>query len=35
MVVGLATHKEDPLRIPMRLRFILEPKSLEWLEDAR
>jgi phosphohistidine phosphatase len=35
MVVGLATQKDDPLALPMRLRFILDPKSLEWLDDAR
>ncbi len=35
MVVGLGTDKEDPHRLPMRLRFVLDPKSLEWLEDAR
>jgi phosphohistidine phosphatase len=30
MVVGLATHKDDPQRRPLRLRFVLDPKSLEW-----
>ncbi len=35
MVVGFATHKEHPDRIPMRLRFVLDPKTLEWLDDAR
>ena len=35
MVVGLATDKDDPGKVPMRLRFILDPKSLEWLEDDR
>ncbi len=35
MVVGVATHKDDPKAIPMRLRFILDPKSLAWCDDAR
>jgi phosphohistidine phosphatase SixA len=35
MVVGLGTHKEDPQRIPMHLRFVLDPKSLDWLDDHR
>jgi hypothetical protein len=30
MVVGLATHKGEPARVPLRLRFVLDPKSLEW-----
>jgi phosphohistidine phosphatase len=35
MVIGVATHKEDPKAIPMRLRFILDPKELSWSLDAR
>ena len=35
MVVGLGTDKEDPQTVPMRLRFVLDPKSLEWHYDAR
>ena len=35
MVVGVATHKDEPSALPMRLRFVLEPKSLEWLDDSR
>jgi phosphohistidine phosphatase len=35
MVVGLATDKDDPHKVPMRLRFVLDPKSLEWHYDAR
>jgi phosphohistidine phosphatase len=35
MVVGLGTHKDDPLRLPLRLRFVLDPKSLDWLDDHR
>ena len=35
MVVGVATHEKDPQTLPMRLRFILDPKSLEWGHDAR
>jgi phosphohistidine phosphatase len=35
MVVGLATHKDDPARIPMTLRYVLDPKTLEWMHDAR
>jgi phosphohistidine phosphatase len=35
MVVGLATPKERDPEGPLRLRFVLDPKSLEWLEDAR
>jgi phosphohistidine phosphatase len=35
MVVGLATRKEDPARLPMTLRFVLEPKTLTWEHDAR
>jgi phosphohistidine phosphatase len=30
MVVGLATRKDEPTRVPLRLRFVLDPKSLEW-----
>ncbi len=30
MVVGLATHKDEPTRVPLKLRFVLDPKSLEW-----
>jgi hypothetical protein len=30
MVVGLQTHKDEPARRPLRLRFVLDPKSLEW-----
>jgi phosphohistidine phosphatase SixA len=30
MVVGVATRDEDPRAIPMRLRFVLDPKSLQW-----
>jgi phosphohistidine phosphatase len=35
MVVGLATHKDDPTAVPMRLRFVLAPKTLEWMDDKR
>jgi phosphohistidine phosphatase len=41
MVVGLGTNKaetatrDDPERPPMRLRFVLDPKSLEWHYDTR
>jgi phosphohistidine phosphatase len=35
MVVGLGTHKDDPRRQPLRLRFVLDPKSLAWLDDHR
>ena len=35
MVVGLGTHKDEPSRLPLRLRFVLDPKSLEWLHDGR
>jgi phosphohistidine phosphatase len=35
MVVGLTSDELDPLKIPMRLRFVLDPKSLAWLDDAR
>jgi len=35
MVVGVATDKDDPKAIPMRLRFILDPKALAWCDDAR
>jgi phosphohistidine phosphatase len=35
MVVGLDSRKDDPAGLPMRLRFVLEPKSLDWLHDAR
>jgi phosphohistidine phosphatase SixA len=35
MVVGLGTHKDDPLRVPLKLRFRLDPKSLEWMDDHR
>ena len=35
MVVGVATIKDDPNAIPMRLRFVLDPKSLTWEDDAR
>ncbi|HEY2513239.1 MAG TPA: phosphohistidine phosphatase SixA [Polyangiaceae bacterium] len=34
MVVGLTTPKDDPLSLPMRLRFILDPKTLEWSHGA-
>jgi phosphohistidine phosphatase len=35
MVVGLATGTEDADPLAMRLRFILDPKLLDWLEDNR
>jgi phosphohistidine phosphatase len=35
MVVGLATHKDEPTRVPLKLRFVLEPKSLEWHDRER
>jgi phosphohistidine phosphatase len=35
MVVGLAIDNDDPARLPLRLRFVLDPKSLSWLDDAR
>jgi phosphohistidine phosphatase len=30
MVVGLATHDDAPTRVPLALRFVLDPKSLAW-----
>jgi phosphohistidine phosphatase len=35
MVVGLGSVKDDPAARPLRLRFILDPRSLEWEQDAR
>jgi phosphohistidine phosphatase len=35
MVVGLDSRDDDPADLPMHLRFVLEPKSLQWLHDAR
>jgi phosphohistidine phosphatase len=35
MVVGVAMGKGDPAANPVRLRFVLDPKSLEWQDDAR
>jgi phosphohistidine phosphatase len=30
MVVGVVASKDDPTAFPMRLRFVLDPKSLDW-----
>jgi phosphohistidine phosphatase SixA len=35
MVVGVAMGKGDPAASAVRLRFVLDPKSLEWQDDAR
>ena len=35
MVVGLPPTRTTLRAIPMRLRFVLDPKSLEWHYDTR